>query len=139
MWQDALGITVTLRAVEATAYNDQLNKRQVQLGFISWNADFSDPYDCLTLNLFSTAANNYGGWNNPTFDQAVTQADIALSSNMRMQLFNQAEQVAIEDVGWLPLDHQALAAIIPSWLQGVSVNANGLFFGDWSKVYLLQH
>jgi oligopeptide transport system substrate-binding protein len=139
MWQDALGITVTLRAVEATAYNDQLNKRQVQLGFISWNADFSDPYDFLTLNLFSTAANNYGGWNNPTFDQAVTQADKAQSSEMRMLFYNQAEQVAIEDVGWLPLDHQALAAIIPSWVQGVSVNANGLFFGDWSKVYLLQH
>jgi len=139
MWQDVLGISVTLRAVEATAYNDQLSKHQVQLGFISWNADYADPYDCLTLNLFSTAANNYGEWNNPTFDQAVTQADKALSSDMRMVLYNQAEQVAIQDVGWLPLDHQALAAIIPSWVQGVSVNANGIFFGDWSKVYLLQH
>jgi oligopeptide transport system substrate-binding protein len=139
MWQDVLGISVALRAVETTAYNDQLNKHQVQLGFISWNADYADPYDCLTLNLFSTAANNYGEWNNPNFDQAVTQADKALSSDMRMLLYNQAEQVAIQDVGWLPLDHQALAAIIPSWVQGVSVNANGIFFGDWSKVYLLQH
>jgi oligopeptide transport system substrate-binding protein len=139
MWQDVLGISVTLRAVEATAYNDQLSKHQVQLGFISWNADYADPYDCLTLNLFSTAANNYGEWNNPTFDQAVTQADKALSSDMRMLLYNQAEQIAIQDVGWLPLDHQTLAAIIPSWVHGVSVNANGMFFGDWSKVYLLQH
>jgi len=139
MWQDVLGISVTLRAVEATAYNDQLSKHQVQLGFISWNADYADPYDCLTLNLFSTAANNYGEWDNPTFDQAVTQADKAQSSGMRMLLYNQAEQVAIQVVGWLPLDHQALAAIIPSWVQGVSVNANGMFFGDWSKVYLLQH
>jgi oligopeptide transport system substrate-binding protein len=139
MWQNALGITVTLRSVETTAYNDELNKRQVQFGFIPWNADFPDPYDCLTLNLFSTAANNYGNWNNPTFDQAVTQADKALSGDTRMLLYNQAEQVALQDVGWLPLDHQTLAAIIPSWVQGVSVNANGLFFGDWSKVYLLRH
>ena len=116
-----------------------MNKHLVQFGFISWNADFPDPYDCLTLNLFPTAANNYGRWNNPAFDQEVTQADQASSNDMRMLLYSQAERVAIQDVGWLPLDHQMLAAIIPSWVQGVSVNANGLYFGDWSSVYLLQH
>ncbi len=139
MWQDALGIPVTLRSVETTAYNDELNKHLVQFGFIPWSADFPDPYDCLTLNLFSTAASNYGGWNNPVFDQEVTQADLASSNGMRMLLYSQAEQTAIQDVGWLPLDHQTLAAIIPSWVQGVSVNAIGLYFGDWSGVYLLQH
>jgi len=139
MWQDALGIPVTLHSVETTAYNDELNKHLVQFGFISWNADFPDPYDCLTLNLFSTAANNYGEWNNPDFDHAVTQAEQAPSNDMRMLLYSQAEQIAIQDVGWLPLDHQTLAAIFPSWVQGVSVNANDLYFGDWSKVYLLQH
>jgi oligopeptide transport system substrate-binding protein len=139
MWQDALGIQVTLRSVETTAYADELSKHQIQFGFTQWNADFPDPYDCLALNLFSTAANNYGGWSNPDFDQAVTQADKVLSSGTRDLLYNQAEQIAIQEVGWLPLDHQTLAAIIPSWVHGVSVNANGLYFGDWSQVYLLQH
>ncbi len=139
MWQDALGVQVTLHSVETTAYADELNKHQVQLGFTQWNADFPDPYDCLTLNLFSTAANNYGEWSNPDFDQAVTQADKTLSSDTRNLLYNQAEQIAIQEVGWLPLDHQTLAAIIPSTVHGVSINANGLYFGDWSQVYLLQH
>ncbi|MDQ6644110.1 MAG: peptide ABC transporter substrate-binding protein [Chloroflexota bacterium] len=139
MWQDALGIQITLRSVETTAYADELNKHQIQFGFTQWNADFPDPYDCLTLNLFSMAANNYGGWSNPDFDQAVTQADKVISSSTRDLLYNQAEQIAIQEVGWLPLDHQTLAAIIPSLVHGVSVNANGLYFGDWSQVYLLQH
>jgi ABC-type transport system substrate-binding protein len=56
-----------------------------------------------------------------------------------MALYKQAEQIAIQDVAWLPLDYETLAAIIPSWLHGVSVNANGLYFGDWSDVYILQH
>ena len=90
-------------------------------------------------NLLSTAPNNYGEWSDPDFDQAVTQADKTLSNNTRISLYNQAEQIAIQNVGWLPLDHQALAAIIPLWVHGVSVNANGLFFGDWSQVYVLQH
>jgi len=31
-----------------------------------------------------------------------------------------------------------LAAIIPPSVHGISLNANGLFFGDWSGIYLLQ-
>jgi oligopeptide transport system substrate-binding protein len=138
MWQDALGIRVDLRSVELTAYNAEAANRQVQFGFFQWSADFPDPYDWLTLNLFSTAPNNDGNWSNPTFDQTVTQAEKS-SGDARIKLYNQAEQVAIQDVGWLPLDHEAMAAIIPWWIHGVTLNGSGLFFGDWSDVYVLQH
>ena len=138
MWQTALGIQVKLLPVELNAYNTETANHQVQFGFTQWSADFPDPYDWLTLNLFSTASNNSGDWNNPQFDQLVTQAE-QMTGDARIQLYNQAEQIAISDVGWLPLDHQSLAAIIPPWLQGVSLNNTGLYFGDWSNVYLEQH
>jgi len=138
MWQSALGIQVKLLSVELNAYNTETANHQVQFGFTQWSADFPDPYDWLTLNLFSTASNNSGDWNNPQFDQAVTQAE-QTTGDTRIQLYNQAEQIAISDVGWLPLDHQAMSANIPSWVHGVSLNNTGLYFGDWSDVYLLQH
>lgn len=138
MWQDALGVHVNLNAVDLTAYNAETANHQIQFGFTQWSADFPDPYDWLTLNLFSTAPNNDGDWNNPMFDQVVTQAEKS-SGEARIKLYNQAEQIAIQDVGWLPLDHEAVAAIIPSWIHGVTLNGSGLFFGDWSDVYLLQH
>ena len=138
MWQTALGIQVKLLPVELNAYNTETANHQVQFGFTQWSADFPDPYDWLTLNLFSTASNNSGDWNNPQFDQIVIQAE-QMSGDMRIQLYNQAEQIAISDVGWLPLDHQSMAAVIPSWVHGVSLNNTGLYFGDWSNVYLEQH
>jgi oligopeptide transport system substrate-binding protein len=138
MWQNTLGIQVKLRPVELTAYNDELSKHQVQFGFIQWTADYPDPYDWLTLNLTSNAPNNNGGWDNPQFDQTVMQAE-KLSGDARIALYNKAEQIAITDVGWLPLDHETMAAIIPSWVHGVTLNGEGLFFGDWSQVYLTQH
>ena len=138
MWQSALGIQVKLLSVELNAYNTETANHQVQFGFTQWSADFPDPYDWLTLNLFSTASNNSGDWNNPQFDQTVTQAE-QTTGDTRIQLYNQAEQIAISDVGWLPLDHQAMSANIPSWVHGVSLNNTGLYFGDWSDVYLLQH
>jgi len=138
MWQTALGIQVKLLPVELNAYNTETANHQVLFGFTQWSADFPDPYDWLTLNLFSTASNNSGDWNNPQFDQLVTQAE-QMTGDARIQLYNQAEQIAISDVGWLPLDHQSLAAIIPPWVQGVSLTNTGLYFGDWSNVYLEQH
>jgi ABC-type transport system substrate-binding protein len=138
MWQTALGIQVKLLPVELTAYNMETANHQVQFGFTQWTADFPDPYDWLTLNLLSTASNNSGFWSNPTFDTTVMQAEQA-TGDARIALYNQAEQIAITDVGRLPLDHQELAAIIPSWVHGVSLNNTGLYFGDWSDVYLLQH
>jgi oligopeptide transport system substrate-binding protein len=138
MWQTALGIRVNLLSVELNAYNTETTNRQVQFGFTQWTADFPDPYDWLALNLLSNAAGNDGSWSNAQFDQAVMQAEQA-TGGARIQLYNQAEQIAITDVGWLPLDHQALSAVIPSWVQGVTLNNTGLYFGDWSGVYLLQH
>lgn len=138
MWQSALGIQVKLLSVELNAYNTETANHQVQFGFTQWSADFPDPYDWLTLNLTSTAANNNGDWKNPQFDQTVTQAEQA-TGDARIKLYNQAEQIAVSDVGWLPLDHQTMSAVIPSWVHGVTLNSLGLYFGDWSDVYLVQH
>ena len=138
MWQTALGVRVNLRSVDLVAYNTETTQHSVQFGSTQWGADFPDPYDWLALNLTSNAANNNGEWSNPTFDQTIAQAEQA-TGDQRISLYNKAEQIAISDVGWLPVDHQAMAAVIPSWLHGLSLNGNGLYFGDWSNVYILQH
>ncbi len=138
IWFSVLGIRVKLLPMELTAYNNEVANHQVKFGFTQWTADFHDPYDWLALNLLSTAAGNYGLWSNPQYDQLVMQAEQA-TGDTRIQYYEQAEQLAITDVGWLPLNHQLMAAVIPSWVHGVSLNNMGLYFGDWSDVYLLQH
>jgi ABC-type oligopeptide transport system substrate-binding subunit len=139
MWQNALGIQVKLNSVELNAYNQETQTQPpvIHFGFTQWTADYPDPYDWLALNLLSTASNNNGDWHNTAFDQTVAQAE-QMTGAARIQLYNQAEQIAIMDVGWLPVDHQAMSAIIPSRVHGVSLNSTGLYFGDWSDVYLLQ-
>ncbi|HLJ32659.1 MAG TPA: peptide ABC transporter substrate-binding protein [Ktedonobacteraceae bacterium] len=138
MWESALGIQINLQSTEQTAYDDERAKKQIQFGFVQWSAEIPDPYDCLALNLLSTASNNNGGWNNPTFDQEVAQAE-QTTGTTRLALYDQAEQIAIQDVGWLPLDHEELIAVIPPFIHGISINGNGLYFGDWSGVYIAPH
>ncbi len=135
MWQSALGIQVKLDGMELTAYNDATTRRVVQFGFTQWSVYFPDPYEWLDLSLLSYAANNNGNWNNPRFDRLVARAEQS-SGDQRLALYQQAERIAIDDVGWLPLDHETLASIIPSKVHGVLINGGGLYFGDWSGVSL---
>jgi oligopeptide transport system substrate-binding protein len=135
MWQAALGIQVKLVSEETHAYYDELDDHHITFGFAQWNADFPDPYDALALNLLSTSPQNWGQWQNQQFDQLIQQAEQSSGSG-RLDLYAQAEQIAINDVGWLPLYHQTLSAIIPATVHGVSLTHMGLYFGDWSEVYL---
>jgi oligopeptide transport system substrate-binding protein len=136
MWQTTLGLQINLLPVETNAYNIEVSKQQVQFGFEQWNADFADPYDLLAVNLLSTSPDNEGKWTNAQFDQLVQQAE-QTSGAARLDLYAQAEQIAINDVGWLPLDHQIMAAVVPPTVHGVSLNHMGLYFGDWSNVYIV--
>jgi oligopeptide transport system substrate-binding protein len=135
MWKVGLGVQVQLRAIEPTAYNDEMQNHLIQLGFVNWTADYADPYDCLALNLLSTANNNVGEWSNQQFDQDIMQAE-QLEGNARLALYDKAEQIAISDAAWVPLYYPTMAAIIPSWVHGVTLNGEGLYFGDWSGVYV---
>src|SRR6266487_127685 len=138
MWQNVLNVYVDMRPVELNAYLDEEQKDEIPFGFTQWTSDFPDPYDWLAVNLLSTASNNNGQWQNATFDQTVMQAE-KLTGAARLTMYDKAEQIAITDVGWLPLDHQTLAAVIPPTVHGITLNSNGLYFGDWSNVYISQH
>lgn len=135
MWQTALGIQVKLVPTETNAYNRAVQDHNIPFGFTQWDADFPDPYDALALNLLPNQAGNWGQWQNSQFAQLVQQAEQSSGSG-RLDLYAQAEQLAINDVGWLPISHQSLAAIIPATVHGVSITPMGLYFGDWSGVYL---
>lgn len=133
MWQTVLGVQVKLLPVENNAYDVEMNNHQIQFGFTQWNADFADPYDVLYLQYMP--ANNPGNWTNSQYAQLIQQAG-QTSGSAHLALYAQAEQIAITDAGWLPLDHKTMSAVIPSAVHGITLNAMGLYFGDWSGVYL---
>lgn len=137
MWQTALGIQIKLNPMELTAYNDETSKHTVQFGFTQWGVYFPDPYEWLNLSLLSNSPNNNGSWNNPEFDKTIAQAEQS-SGDARLALYARAERIAVDNVGWLPLDHQSQAVVISPKVHGLTLNSQGLYFGDWSNIYVTQ-
>ncbi len=140
MWQRALGVTVDLAPVEPSTYAREFAAGQVQLGVVNWTPDIADPWDLLSVNLHSGAAANVGGWTDAQFDQLVDQADLLFSDpTQRVALYQQAEQLALNDAAWIPLDHPKFTAFIAGYVHGLVVTPVGLMVPDWSKVTIGAH
>jgi ABC-type transport system substrate-binding protein len=140
MWQQVLGVHVDLAPVEPSTYARQFEAGQLQLGVVNWTPDLADPWDALTMNLHSGAPDNVGGWKSAQFDQWVNQADLLFNDPaQRAALYQQAEQLALSDAAWIPLDHPKFTAFIAPYVHGLVVTPEGLMAPDWSSVSVSAH
>lgn len=137
MWQRTLGVQVNLRSVEPYAYQQEMQSHVIQLGFYALHANFPDPYAFFSA-LVSNSRHSDELWHDANFEQLLAQAEMQIGEQ-RLALYQQAEVRALDQAAIVPLDHPTLAAIIPAWIHGVVLNGNGLYFGDWSDVYILRH
>jgi ABC-type oligopeptide transport system substrate-binding subunit len=137
MWQKSLGIKVNLQPLEDDAYIHEMSTHSIQFGLYSWHALLNDPSD-FAQRLLSTSEQNVGQWHNKEYDQTVAQAEAA-SGQERLQLYHKAEQIALSDAAIVPLTHAVNYALVSTYVQGIDVNAAGLYVGDWSQVKILNH
>ncbi|GLV56237.1 peptide ABC transporter substrate-binding protein [Dictyobacter sp. S3.2.2.5] len=137
MWQKSLGIQVNLRPLEDDAYQQALADHDVQFGFVSWSAQVADPY-FFAEKFLANSGQNVSQWHNADYDHLVAQAETTTDKS-RLSLYHEAEQKLLSNAIIIPLDHRQLAALIPNWVRGVSLNSDGLYFGSWSDVAILNH
>jgi ABC-type transport system substrate-binding protein len=53
-----------------------------------------------------------------------------------LQLYQRAEQIAIDKVGWLPLFYPKFNILLNPRVEGLEITPNGLVAPDWAKVRL---
>ncbi|MEI6289319.1 MAG: peptide ABC transporter substrate-binding protein [Chloroflexota bacterium] len=143
MWKETLGVEVDINTEELAKFNDDLtataNKPEdpAALSFyISvWGADYPDPQNFVSQQLRTGVGNNNGHYSNAQFDKLVDQADVETDQAKRLGMYQQAEQIALTEVGWLPLYYGKANMLISGKVSGLVVTPQGLFpKGDWTKV-----
>jgi peptide/nickel transport system substrate-binding protein/oligopeptide transport system substrate-binding protein len=147
MWNTALHVNVRVKAATFDQIVGNLssppNLDPMQIWEIAWIADYPDPQDWLTIQFASNAtppnAFNSGGMHDTDFDTLVQQADTEKNTTVRMQEYNQAEQIAINDVGWIPFDQAKIAWRIRPTVHGFNLNGMGVMADlSWANVYISQ-
>jgi peptide/nickel transport system substrate-binding protein/oligopeptide transport system substrate-binding protein len=145
LWQQNLGVQVTLQSYELATFSQNLNTtfytptEGLQFYLSIWGADYPDPQNFLSQQLRSDVPNNNGHYSNAEFDKLVDEADKLGNQadiDRRLQLYNQAEQIAIDEVGWLPLYYPKFQLLVRPRVQGLEVTPTGLVAPDWTKVML---
>ncbi|MBN8637290.1 MAG: peptide ABC transporter substrate-binding protein [Anaerolineae bacterium] len=141
MWQENLGISVTLEPLELTTFSSRLNdtyqtpESGLQMYYSVWGADYPDPQNFISQQLRTDVGNNNGHYSNAEFDALVDQADVLVGDvDARLALYNQAEQIAVSEVGWLPLYNPSLNILVNPRVQGIVFNGQGLIIPDFSAL-----
>ncbi|MDZ4720063.1 MAG: peptide ABC transporter substrate-binding protein [Roseiflexaceae bacterium] len=145
LWEQNLGVKVTLQSYELATFSKNLDTtyytptQGLQFYLSIWGADYPDPQNFLSQQLHTDVPNNNGHFANIEFDKLVEQADRLGDQDkldQRLQLYNQAEQIAIDQVGWLPLYYPKFQILLRPRVEGMVVTPNGLIVPDWTKVHL---
>lgn len=103
MWEKNLGIQAEFQQTEFATFLKDLHKRRFQMFDIGWIADYPDPENFLDILFHSESSNNHTNYNNPDVDALLEQARTETDDAVRFELYNQAEQMIIDDAPWVPL------------------------------------
>ena len=104
MWKQELGVEVEIQQVEWATYLQDLNQHKFQAyAGLGWEADYPDPQDFLDILFHSESSLNHGQYSNPEADAILEAARTETDVERRVELYQQAEELIVQDGAWLPL------------------------------------
>ena len=119
MWQQNLGVTITIENLEPDKYFDLLysgNHGQLFSGV--WCADYPDPENFADVLFHSGSQQNTGKYSNPVLDATLDQARLERNVTKRIQLYQQAEQMIIQEAPAIFIMHDVSYELVRSNVKG---------------------
>ena len=126
-WERYLDINVNLRIVENGVWAAQQAQHAMPLYRGQYEYDFLDPANMLTRLWRSTSEQGSPrhAWRNANFDELVTQAGREINDRNRINLYQLAERILVEDVGGIFLTHMVTHQVWYPYLTGFEPDNNG--------------
>jgi oligopeptide transport system substrate-binding protein len=115
--QANLGIDVVLQPLDAGDYQPAIDAGDYDLALGGWSADYPDPRDWFSLVFGCGAAFNTFGYCNASFDQLVARADMSTNLSARLQLYEQAQALLLQDAPVAPLFVRGRLVLVKPWIQ----------------------
>lgn len=117
MWKEELGIDIGLYNQEWKVYLATRKERNFDIVRASWIGDYVDPNTFLSL-ITSENGNNHTNWGNEEYDQLIQKAALTQAPQARMELFQKAEAILIEEMPVIPIYFYVRSTLIDESVQG---------------------
>ena len=113
MLEENLGVRVDpSQGGDPGLFFSDLREGDYQMSVVGWIADYVDPQNFLDIKFHSESGNNETGYSNPEVDDLLERARTEQDEATRLGLYQQAEEIIVQDAPWIPLFHQKTNALI---------------------------
>ncbi len=103
IWQQVLGISVSLRNQEWKVYLNSVQSLSYQIARSSWVGDYEDPFTFLGCFL-RKSGNNNTGWSDGRYEKLLAEATVTVAPKERLALLHEAEAILVkEELPILPI------------------------------------
>jgi oligopeptide transport system substrate-binding protein len=135
-WQQNLGVEVSVRQLETEDYLYNLKQEKDDMFILGWIADYPDPHNFLDTLFYTGSEHNNCEYSNPSLDALLDQAAIEQDEAVRLSMYQQAEQLIVDEAPCLPLWFGVNYILVKPHVRGYELSPLGI--PDLSKVYLEQ-
>jgi ABC-type transport system substrate-binding protein len=128
MLKENLGIDVGIQSLERKTFTERLNAHELPFVLIPWDMDYYDASNF--MDVFVTGGRH--AWSNADYDKLVQEADgIIGDEDKRADLYQQAEEILIKDVGGVFLWHPVFTQLWKPYIAGPCLHENVYGILSW--------
>ena len=128
MWEQELGVTVTLNNQEWAAFLQTRKDGDYSIARNGWISDYNDPISFLDTWM-TGGGNNDAQYANPEYDNIIKQAKATSDATERMKLLHQAEDILVgQDYVVDPLCFYTQKYMLADGIEGTYYCPLGYFF-----------
>ena len=128
MWEQELGVTVTLNNQEWAAFLQTRKDGDYSIARNGWISDYNDPISFLDMWM-TGGGNNDAQYANPEYDNIIKQAKATSDAAERMKLLHQAEDILVgQDYVVDPLYFYTQKYMLADGIEGTYYCPLGYFF-----------
>jgi len=133
-WQQNLGVEISVRQLETENFLYNLKQEKDEIFVMGWIADYPDPHIFLDILFYTGSENNNFEYSNPDLDALLDQAAIEQDETVRLAIYQQTEQLVVDEAPCLPLWHGTNYILAKPYVKGYELSPLGV--PDLSKVYI---
>jgi oligopeptide transport system substrate-binding protein len=118
-WEENLGVTINIEQTEWATFLFDISQKPnpYQMYSVAWIADYPDPQNFLDILFHCDSFDNRTGYCNEEVDALLEQARVEQDQDARFELYQQAEQIIVNDGAWIPLWYGKGYVLVKPWVK----------------------
>ena len=117
MWRQHLDLEVQIQQVEFASFISDLDRGLYGFFSLGWSLDYPDPHNVLDYKFYSASLGNDVQLDDEEIDALLEQARYSLDQELRTSIYQQVDNMLVEQAVWIPLYYSVAHELIKPYVQ----------------------